>query len=86
MAEWEEPRHLGPAVHGTVPHIPPLCNTFVSHRPTGVPLSCSFVVFCLQMRGGGRWDGGGAVVQDRVRTWVLQGVLQDGGAFVRVVG
>ena len=27
VAEWEEPRHPGPAVDGKLPHIVPLCNT-----------------------------------------------------------
>src|SRR5215217_9753920 len=36
VAEWEEPRHPGPAVHEVLPHFTPLCNTIIVHRPTGL--------------------------------------------------
>src|SRR3954452_18372485 len=34
VAEWEEPRHPGPAVAWVVPHITTPCNTFTHICPT----------------------------------------------------
>src|SRR5688572_7082909 len=62
VAEWEEPRHPGPAWHEVLPHFIPLCNTIVVNCPTRLeswtdvgPESA-----CLQAIRGGTERGRGA--------------------------